>query len=191
MESGTKDNNIIGAISAVSIAVPLLVGVLIFVPWRLEIGGVAKSLPGFNALLNSLTVAALLGAFVAIRKGHVLLHKKLMISALILGALFLLSYVAYHASVESVIYGDMDHDGVLSSSELEEAGAMRGVYLFVLLSHIGLSIVVVPFVLLAFYRAAANQPEKHKAIVKWAFPIWLYVSVTGVLVYLLIKPYYH
>ena len=143
-----------------------------------------------NAVINSLTAVLLIAALIAIKKKNIRLHRTLMLSALVLGTLFLVSYVIYHASTTSTVFGDVDHDGVLSSAEKAELGSMRGIYLFTLLSHIGLSIVVVPFVLLAFYYALSNQISRHQKIVKYTFPVWLYVSITGVLVYLMISPYY-
>jgi putative membrane protein len=89
-----------------------------------------------------------------------------------------------------VIYGDIDSNGTLSSEELLAVGAFRTIYIGLLLSHIGLSVVVVPLVLLAFYFALNDQIDRHKRIVKFTWPIWFYVSVTGVLVYLMIKPFY-
>lgn len=179
-------------IKIVSVAIPVVVAVLLFAPFNLSLGDQAwvRLLPTVNALINSAAAILLLTALVAIKKKNIKLHRNLMLSALVLGTLFLVSYVIYHASTTSTVFGDLNHDGVLSDVEKQELGGMRGVYLFILLSHIGLSIVVVPFVLLAFYFALTNQIQKHQKIVKYTFPVWLYVSVTGVLVYLMISPYY-
>ncbi|HCX21466.1 MAG: hypothetical protein CMB80_09970 [Flammeovirgaceae bacterium] len=179
-------------IQVVSLVIPIVVAILLFAPFNLALGDQAwvRALPGVNAIINSLTSILLISALIAIKKKNITLHRNLMLSALVLGTLFLVSYVLYHASTTSTVFGDMDHDGVLSEVESAELGSMRGIYLFTLLSHIGLSIVVVPFVLLAFYYALSNQISKHQKIVKYTFPVWLYVSVTGVLVYLMISPYY-
>ena len=99
-----------------------------------------------------------------------------MISAFVLGTLFLVSYVIYHSSVPSTSYGG--------------EGMVKGIYYFFLLTHILLAAVVVPLVLTALYFAIKQQFDRHKRIVKWAYPIWLYVSITGVVVYLMISPYY-
>ncbi len=114
-----------------------------------------------------------------------------MITAFILGALFLVSYVIYHASAPSTVYGDLNADSEVSREELSQLTIPREFYLFVLLSHILLAIVVVPFVLLAMNYAIQRNFNKHVKIVKFAYPIWLYVSVTGVLVYLMISPFYN
>ena len=179
-------------IIVVSVAIPLVVAILLFVPYNLSLSGYSwvRSLPAVNAILNSTTAVLLVLAVMAVKAKKVKLHQRLMLTSLILGALFLISYVIYHASTTSTKYGDSNHDGVVSATELTEVPIDRGVYLFTLLSHIGLSIVVVPFVLLAFYFALSGQIDKHKKIVKFTFPIWLYVSITGVLVYLMISPYY-
>lgn len=179
-------------IQIVSVVIPVVVAVLLFAPFNLSLGdqGWVRALPGVNAVINSLTAVLLIAALMAIKKKNIRLHRTLMLSALVLGTMFLVSYVIYHASTTSTIFGDVDHDGVLSSAEKAQLGSMRGIYLFTLLSHIGLSIVVVPFVLLAFYYALSNQISRHQKIVKYTFPVWLYVSITGVLVYLMISPYY-
>lgn len=178
-------------IYAISILIPLVVAILLFLPSKLDLDITwVKMLPGFHALVNSLTVVVLLAALIAIKKQNIELHRKLMMSAFFLGLLFLISYVLYHSSVDSVKFGDLDHDGIVSSEEKEIAGGTRMMYLGILASHILLSIAVVPFVLLAFYYALTDQINKHKKIVKFTFPVWMYVSITGVIVYLLIKPYY-
>jgi len=141
-------------------------------------------------MLNSATALVLLFALLMIKRGNVKLHRLGMTTAFILGAIFLVSYIIYHSSAPSVIYGDFDSDGVLSSKELLSVGAFRMIYICLLLSHIGLSVVVIPLVLLAFYFALNDQIDRHKRIVKFAWPIWFYVSGTGVLVYLMIRPFY-
>lgn len=177
-------------IYVVSIVVPALVAVLLFSTMKFEMAGWVKSLPTLNAILNSTTSVLLISALFAIRAKKIELHRNLMLSSLILGAMFLISYVLYHSTSESTVFGDVDHNGVLDEVEAASVGTSRMVYLIVLLSHIGFSIVVVPFVLIAFYYALSDQVSKHRKIVKFTYPIWLYVSLTGVLVYLLIRPYY-
>lgn len=147
-------------------------------------------LPSLNAVLNSTTAVLLIAAFFAIKAKKIVLHRSLMLTSLALGALFLVSYILYHSSTATTIFGDIDHNGTLDPSELEQLGNSRLVYLIILLSHIALSFVVVPFVLMAFYFALSDQIDRHKKIVKFTFPIWLYVSITGVIVYLMISPYY-
>lgn len=179
-------------IGVISVVIPVVVAVLLFAPVNFLIEGQSwiKLLPEFNALINSITSVLLLSALLAIKAKRVRLHKNLMLTALLMGTLFLVSYVIYHASSTSTVFGDINQDGVLSDAERMDVGTIRVVYLITLLSHIGLSIVVVPFVLLAFYYALSGQIPRHQKIVKYTFPIWLYVSVTGVIVYFMISPYY-
>ncbi|MFT6881354.1 MAG: putative membrane protein [Marinoscillum sp.] len=186
------DKILIRAIIVVSVLIPVVVAAMLFLPFKLAIGDQewVRSLPAFNAGINSLTTIILVFALIAIKSGKITLHKYLMLSCLLLGALFLSAYVTYHASVSSTIFGDIDHDGVLNEMERLEAGSSRIGYLTLLFTHIVFSIAVVPFVLMAFYYALVGKISAHKKLVKFTFPIWLYVSITGVLVYLMISPYY-
>ncbi len=186
----TSNNQSRWTIILVSVVIPLVVALLLFTPAKFDAGTWVYELPTVNAILNSLTSVLLVSALIAIKLKNISLHRSLMTSALVLGILFLVSYVLYHASAPSVKFGDANFDGAVDSSELLAVGSKRAFYFFVLISHILLSIGVVPFVLFAFYYALTGRIEKHKKLVKWTFPVWLYVSVTGVIVYLLIKEYY-
>ena len=186
-------NNIISKknIWIISILIPLIIAFLIFFPFKLGFwNNYIRFLPKFHAFINFLTILSLLGALVAIKNNNIAYHKRLMLISLVLGILFLISYVLYHASVNSVKFGDMNHDGLLSQGELKNLGFQRKIYLSILISHILLSIFVVPFVLMSFYYAFTKQWIKHKKIVRFTYPIWMYVSVTGVIVYFMIRPYY-
>lgn len=115
-----------------------------------------------------------------------------MLSAFSLSTIFLISYITYHTlSNESTRYGDWNHDGVLDNIEIVKAGVMRYVYYFILLTHIILAALILPLILFTFSKALTGKIEQHKKLAKWTFPLWLYVSVTGVLVYFLIAPFYH
>lgn len=189
MKNNAKALKII--IVAICIAVPLLVAVLSFLPQEAKSWGLDTSfLPVLNAGINSLTAVLLILALLAVKSKQFELHKKLMLVSLTLGSLFLLSYVAYHATTPSVKYGDINHDGILDEFEQIAVSGWRLAYIILLASHIILSIVVLPFVLFAVYFALTENNQKHKSIVKFAFPVWLYISVTGVLVYFMISPYY-
>lgn len=163
-------------IKLLSIAIPLAVAVLLGLPTKLDLGDWVYVLPHVIAIINTLTAVCLIAAFIAVKKKNIQWHKKFNSTAFVLGAIFLLCYVTYHASAESTSYGAED--------------ASRYVYFFFLMTHILLSIGVVPMVLLAFYYALNDMIDKHKRIVRFTFPIWLYVSITGVIVYLMISPYY-
>lgn len=175
----------------ISIAVPLVVAILLFLPTRLALPEAFIAwLPKLHALVNSLTAIVLIAALWAVRKRNIKLHRNLMLSAIGLGALFLVSYVLYHASVDSTVYGDLNADGIRDAKEAVLVESSIGWYYFVLISHIILAAVVLPFVLIATYRGLKREDARHRKIVRWAFPIWLYVSVSGVIVYLMISPYY-
>ena len=133
-------------------------------------------MPMLNAFLNGSTFIMLLFGFNAIRKKKVEVHRKFMFTALILSILFLLSYVTYHALTDSTSYGG--------------EGILKSIYLFILLTHIVLAAAVVPLVLITFSRALTERFDKHRKIARITLPIWLYVTLTGVIVYLMISPYY-
>ncbi len=164
-------------IGAIGVVVPLLVTILFSFPNAFRIPGVeVKFLPAVNAVLNSLTAVCLLAGYYFIRTRQVLLHRAMMATAFGLGALFLLAYVTYHSQVASTHFGG--------------TGLVRSAYYFLLLTHISLAVVTVAMVLFTLYFSLTGQYLKHKAIARWTLPIWLYVSVTGVIVYFLISPYY-
>lgn len=189
--TAAKDRGYVKLITIVSILIPIAVAVLLFMPVRIfDESSWVKLLPHVNAVINSLTSILLVAAVVMVKQGNVEMHKKLMSGAFILGSLFLVSYIIYHATIDSTVFGDTNGDGLISDDELAAVGSLRRIYLLVLLSHILLSIVVVPFVLFAFYYSLTDKIDKHKKVVKFTFPIWLYVSVTGVIAYLFISPYY-
>ena len=164
---------------AVAVLSVLLLAVVAFLytgpdVWKL---GVEKgTLPFINALINGLTTLLLIWAFVAIKNGQTQKHKTLMLAAVICSVVFLVLYVLQHASFDSTSYPD------------EVAG--KGIYLFVLLTHIVLAAVIVPLVLLTLVRALSERFDKHRKIAKVTLPLWLYVSITGVIVYLMISPFY-
>jgi putative membrane protein len=188
MNKNTSAALIIGTLS---LAIPGLVAILAFSPVKITADYVwVKDLPAANAFINSTTAIFLLMGRYYARQQEIMWHKAFMSMALALGTLFLLSYVVYHASSPSAIYGDTNLNGVLDREEGIRIGNLRYFYLALLLSHIGMSVVVVPLVLSAFYYALAGKIEKHLKVVKYTWPIWMFVSVTGVLVYFMVSPYY-
>jgi putative membrane protein len=161
----------------VSVIVPVLVAVLIFMPQKLEMGqDWVYFLPHLNAVINSAATLALLLGLYFIKNKQVSYHKMAMSTAFGLGAIFLLSYVVYHASAESTPFGG--------------EGFIRNIYYFILLTHIILAAIALFPILLAYYYGYTGRYERHLKVVKYAYPIWLYVTVSGVLVYLMISPYY-
>lgn len=160
-------------IIALSIIIPVAVAVLFGVKIDLEL---PVFLPPIYATINAITALFLVLAVIQIKKGNKEAHEKLMKSAIALSVLFLVLYVLYHMTSNSTAFGG--------------AGIIKYVYYFILVTHILLSIAVIPFVLITYVRAITNNIEKHKKIAKITFPLWLYVAVTGVIVYLMISPYY-
>ena len=161
-------------IVVLSVLIPVIVAVL----FGVKIPNVEplSFLPPIYASLNALTALVLVLAFMAIQKKKVKLHKRLMTFAIVLSVLFLGMYVAYHMTSDSTKYGG-------------EGGA-KYFYYFILLTHIIMSIIVIPFVLITYVRGITNNIERHKKIARITFPLWFYVAITGVVVYIMISPYY-
>jgi putative membrane protein len=178
------------AVWVVSVAVLFLVGLMRQYKFDLPDGVSLGFLPPLHALLNSGAAFALLMAIFSIKGGKVLNHQRWIYMAMSCSMIFLLCYVAYHFTSPETIYGDLDGDGSLNESETEKAGGMRLLYLCILLSHIALAAISLPFILLTFVYGFTYQFEKHRAMAKMVFPVWLYVAITGPIVYLLLKPYY-
>ena len=167
-----------------------LVGLMRQVKIGLPEGVSLHFLPPFHALLNTGAAVSLVMALVAIKKGRVALHQRWIYAAMGCSLIFLLSYVAYHFTTSETVYGDLDGNGSLSELERAQAGGMRMVYLVILLSHIALAALSLPFILLSFVYGFTNQFARHRALAARVFPVWLYVAVTGPVVYLLLRPFY-
>jgi putative membrane protein len=162
----------------VSIVIPVAVALLFTI--KLKDFGIAVEplsfLPPIYATINGITALLLIFAVIAIKKSNRNLHEKLMKIAIFCSILFLLMYIAYHITSDSTKFGG--------------TGVIRYVYFFILISHILLSIAVIPLVLITYVKALTKKFDQHKKIAKITFPIWLYVAITGVVVYLMIAPYY-
>jgi len=172
-----KVRNYTPLIVTLSIAINALVAILFFLPEAEGLDHIEwKILPMFNAIFNSFTFIFLFAALIFIKLKNIRMHRNFIFAAFITTTLFLLSYVTYHYATESTAYGG--------------EGLIRAVYFFILISHIVLAIVIVPLALVTVARGLNNMTEKHKKIARWTMPIWLYVSLTGVIVYLMISPYY-
>jgi putative membrane protein len=148
-------------------------------------------LPMLNAILNGSCSVLLVFSLMAIKKRNIPLHRKLNLTAFLLSSLFLLSYVTAHYFIPDTRYGDLDHNGMLDAAETAAVSGIKPFYLTILLSHIFLAVIVFPMVLLSFYYGWTDQREKHKKLTRFSYPIWLYVTITGVVVYLMISPYYN
>jgi len=170
------DRQAIVVANILSIVVPLVVALLLGIPTKFDLGSWTKQIPHWIGAINIVTSSVLLIGWIAIRCGNVALHRSAMLTAFGLGACFLVCYVTYHLSNPSTSFGGQ--------------GTIRVVYYTVLLSHILLSLVVLPLVLRALWYALLKRFDRHRKIARIAYPIWLYVSVTGVIAYWMISPYY-
>ncbi|MCX7729014.1 MAG: DUF420 domain-containing protein [Bacteroidia bacterium] len=155
-----------------------------------NIPSIIYTLPLVNALLNSTSFVLLLISLWAIKNKKVELHKKINLTAFVLSALFLVSYVVAHFFLPETVFGDVNHNGSLENEELAVVQSIRPIYLFILISHIVLAAITFPLVLLSFYYGLDKKFAEHKKLVRWAYPLWLYVCLTGPVVYVFLKPYY-
>ena len=144
-----------------------------------------------NAAINTMVLLLLGAGLIAALKKKYLLHKKIMLAAIFLSVLFLLSYIAHHLLAGETKFGDINHDGILSDEEKLHVGPMRMVYYFILLTHIPLAAIMLPFILFTAYRALTGEYAAHRKLVRFTWPLWFYVAFTGIMVYLLISPYYN
>lgn len=170
-------NNHVRTVIIVTVIVNLLIMLLSFLPGYVgDLPGWITRLPLLNAILNSFTFIFLLFALLAIMKRNILLHQRFIYAAFTTTALFLVSYVIFHFMAESTPYGGTD--------------AIAVIYYIILISHIILAAVIVPLALMSFFTGYKDMRETHKKWVRWTMPLWLYVSATGVIVYVMISPYY-
>ncbi|TRX04233.1 DUF420 domain-containing protein [Flavobacterium gawalongense] len=178
MEDNSLEQKFSKFIIIVSIVIPVVVAILFGVKLK-DFGYNVEPLsflPPIYATINGMTALVLIAAVLAIKNGKRILHERLMASAIALSVAFLVMYVAYHMTADSTKFGG--------------EGTIRYVYFFILITHIILSIAIIPMVLITYVRALSQKFDTHKKIAKITFPIWLYVAVTGVVVYLMISPYY-
>ena len=172
------DKKAYSGIVVISILVPLLVAFLLFMPKKVDVGQEwVYFLPHLNAVINTAASVALILGLVFIKNKNIPYHRAAMTTAFSLGFIFMVSYVIYHASAESTSFGG--------------EGMVRNIYYFLLLTHIVLGAVALFPILLAYYYDYKGDYVRHRKIVRYAYPIWLYVSISGVLVYLMIRPYYN
>lgn len=154
--------------------------------------------PGFNphlfaianAVINSMVAILLIGGLIAVRQQKYQFHKTIMLIAIVLSVFFLISYIGHHLLAGDTKYGDINHDGIVSTTEKSAAGGLRTFYYVILITHIPLAAIILPLILFTAYRALIGEYEKHKKLTRITWPIWLYVAISGVIVYLLINPYY-
>ena len=175
-----------------SILIPVAVAVLFAVKLK-DFGIMVEPLsflPPIYAGINGVTAIVLITAVIAIKNGKRKRHENLMKFAIGLSLAFLVMYIAYHLTADSAKFGDTNADGLLDDAEKTTVGSIRFLYYFILLTHIVLSVAIIPMVMISYVRALAQNFDRHRKIAKITFPIWLYVAITGVVVYLMISPYY-
>ncbi len=143
-----------------------------------------------NAFINSVVAVLLVAGLITVKQKKFALHKKIMLSAMVLSILFLVSYICHHLLAGETKFGDINHDGILSDDEKLAAGSLRMVYYFILITHIPLAAIILPFILFTAYRALIGEYDQHKKLTRITWPVWFYVAVTGVIVYVMISPYY-
>lgn len=143
-----------------------------------------------NACINSVVSLLLIAGLIAIKQRKFVLHKRIMLAAMTFSIVFLLSYVSHHLLAGDTRFGDINRDNIVDPAELAAVGSKRLVYFIILITHIFLAAVILPFILFTTYRAMIAEWPGHRKLAKITWPIWLYVSVTGVIVYVMISPYY-
>jgi len=159
---------------------------------QVDIGFNVHLFATLNAFLNACTACLLVGALISVKVSkNYFLHKRMMVTCLILSILFLVSYIAHHLLAAETMFGDVNHDGIVSNEEKLQVGRLRFVYYAILSSHIFLASVILPFILFTAYRGLTGEYPKHKKLARITWPLWFYVAVTGPVVYLMISPYYH
>lgn len=174
-----------------SLVVFLIVVVLSKFKLDVELGFDVHIFATINAFVNATIAVVLVAALIAVKKKNYELHKKFMMTALVLSILFLLSYIAHHLLAGEAKFGDVNHDGIVDDAEKLAVGSMRIVYLIILATHIILAAVILPFILFTAYRGLTGEFPAHKKIARITWPLWFYVAVTGPVVYFMISPYYN
>lgn len=143
-----------------------------------------------NSLINSAVTLLLLAGLITVKQKKYVLHKNIMMTAIVLSVLFLVFYISHHLFAGDSKFGDINHDNILSEAEKAAVGGLRYVYYFILITHIILAAVILPFILSTAYRALTGEYGRHKKLARYTWPLWFYVALTGVIVYWMIAPYY-
>jgi len=178
---------LIGIFSVVVFSVVVLLGKF---QLEVDLGFDVHIFAAANAFINATIAVLLVAALWAVKNKQYALHKKLMLAALVLSVLFLVSYIAHHLLAGEAKFGDSNHDGLVDEQELLAVGNTRLIYFIILITHIFLAAIILPFILFTAYRALTAEYSLHKKLAKITWPLWLYVAVTGPVVYWMIHPYY-
>jgi putative membrane protein len=178
---------LIGIFSVVVFSVVVLLGKF---QLEVDLGFDVHIFAAANAFINATIAILLVAALWAVKNKQYALHKKMMLAALVLSVLFLVSYIAHHLLAGEAKFGDSNHDGLVDEQELLAVGNTRLIYFIILITHIFLAAIILPFILFTAYRALTAEYSLHKKLAKITWPLWLYVAVTGPVVYWMIHPYY-
>lgn len=177
-------------IAAIVVSIVVIGLVVMMRRVKLPVEADLSFLPAVNAIINSLTAVALLFSLYFVKTKNYLAHRNANFAALGLSVLFLGCYVAYHFTTQEVVYGDANHDGVLSELERAAVAGIRPYYLLILFSHIALAGLILPFILYTAIHALTGKYKAHKKLARYVWPLWFYVAVTGPVVYLMLSKYY-
>ena len=178
---------LIGIFSVVVFSVVVLLGKF---QLEVDLGFDVHIFATANAFINASIAVLLVAALWAVKNNQYAMHKKLMLAALVLSVLFLVSYIAHHLLAGEAKFGDSNHDGLVDEQELLAVGNTRLIYFIILITHIFLAAIILPFILFTAYRALTAEYTLHKKLAKITWPLWLYVAITGPVVYWMIHPYY-
>jgi putative membrane protein len=177
-------------IIAFSFVVFAVIASLSKIQLRVDLGFDVHIFAAANAVINSLVAVLLVVALIFVRQKKYMAHKKVMMYAMVLSILFLVSYIIHHLLSGDTMYGDIDHNKIVDDVEKAAVASTRGIYLIILLTHIFLAAIILPFILYTAYRGMISEFPKHKKLGRITWPIWFYVSLTGPILYWMIAPYY-
>ena len=189
-KNDSKAKWLIGIFSVIVFAVVSVLGKYNLADKKIDLGFDLHVFALANAIINCIVSLLLVVGLYFAKQRNYELHKKVMMTAMILSVLFLVSYICHHLFAGETMYGETDGIKGLSDAEKAAAGSSRTIYLVILITHIPLAGLALPFILFAAYRALTGEYDKHKKLVRIIWPVWFYVAVTGVIVYLMISPYY-
>lgn len=185
-----SDRNARVLIFTVSIVVFVAVALLSKIQLNTSLGFDIHVFAKANAIINTLVSVLLIAGLITVRQKHYNAHRNVMMGAIGLSVLFLISYIAHHLLAGDTRFGDRNLDGMVDAAELAAVGNLRLVYFILLITHIILAAIILPFILFTAYRALTGEYEKHRKLARYTWPLWLYVSLSGPVIYLMISPYY-
>jgi putative membrane protein len=173
-----------------SIIVFIAVTILERITLDVDLGFNPKIFATINAFINTIVSLLLIAGLISAKNGRYEIHKKIMLTAMVLSVLFLVSYILHHLFSGSTLYGDLDKDGIVTDMEKAEAGVARKFYIVLLSTHIMLAGLSLPFILFTAYRALIGENARHRQMAKYTWPMWFYVAASGPIVYWMISAYY-